>query len=75
MNQGLQELPAGTTEVGGSPKGKQRALSIMFTEGQIMRIARHVDKLINDLPKGYSLTRHAFMKQTILNAIHEGEGE
>lgn len=73
MTNVLQDLPAGAVELGGAPKGKQRAISIMFTEGQLLRIARHVDKVKEDLPEGYSITRHAFMKQTILNAIHEGE--
>jgi hypothetical protein len=54
---------------------KQKPISINFTEGQLLRINRHVLKLESRLPddSDISFSRHGFMKQTILNAIMEEE--
>jgi hypothetical protein len=66
------ELPPGARRKQGLGD-KQKPLSINFTEGQILRINRHVLKLESNLPddSNINFSRHAFMKQTILNAIME----
>ncbi len=65
-------LPVGARKKIGL-KSKQKPLSINFTDGQILRINRHVLKLESQLPddSGIAFSRHAFLKQTILNAIME----
>lgn len=66
------ELPVGARPKKGL-KARQKPLSINFTDGQILRINRHVLKLESNLPddSNIAFSRHAFMKQTILNAIQE----
>ena len=65
-----ENLPPGAREVA-APKKSEKAVTLVFTEGQVMRLDRHLDKLTETLPEGYVISRHAFMKETILRAIQE----